>query len=134
MTHSRQQTRDNVNNTPGLTELLEGECKLGDAILTSKDQENLKVLPAGKGSSNPAALWSKPEAKALMDDLGQQYDFVIIDGPQSSVLSEISLLGELSDACIYVVRRNFAKINEVYEGVETFEGADCRFLGCVMRQ
>lgn len=121
-------------NTPGLTELLEGECTLGDAIHTFGDQKNLQVLPAGKSSSNPASLWSRPEAKALMDDLGQQYDFVIIDGPQSSVLSEVSLISELSDACVYVVRRNHAKIDQVYEGVETFEGADCRFLGCVMRQ
>ena len=121
-------------NTPGLTELLEGECTLGDALLTCKDQENLKVLPAGKSSSNPASLWSRPEAGKLMDDLGQQYDFVILDGPQSSVLSEVSLISELSDGCVYVVRRNYAKIDQVYEGVETFEGSDCRFLGCVMRQ
>ena len=54
-------------------------------------------------------------------------------GPQSAVVSETGLIADLADACLFLIRRDCARFDEICEGVETFEESGCRFLGCVMR-
>ena len=87
----------------------------------------------GVPDGSPFELWSRKSAKKLFDELRIQFDYIIVDAPQSAVVSETGLIAELADACLFLIRRDQAGFDEICEGVETFEESDCRFLGCVMR-
>lgn len=117
----------------GLADLLVGNCTLVQALISYKGKADFVILPAGKAVDDPYILWSRDSAGKLLKELSSQFDYVIIDAPQSAVASEMARLAEYSDVCVYVIRQNSAGFNEICEGVETFEESDCRFLGFVMR-
>ena len=90
--------------------------------------------PSGDAAAgSPYELWSGKAARELFEKLRENFDYVIVDAPQSAVVSETGLIAELADACLFLIRRDCARFDEICEGVETFEESDCRFLGCVMR-
>jgi Mrp family chromosome partitioning ATPase len=81
----------------------------------------------------PLRFWKNEEVRQAIRNLCREFDYVVIDTPQSSNLSDNMLLAELAENCLYVVRRDHAKLREICEGAEIFEESDCRFLGYVMR-
>ena len=93
----------------------------------------LIVLPGGAAVESPYELWSGQAAGKLFEKLRGHFDYIIVDAPQSAVVSETGLIAELADACLFLIRRDCARFDEICEGAETFEESDCRFLGCVMR-
>ncbi len=60
-------------------EVLEEACRLDQALVKHKQQQNLSLLPAG----NPRMLdWLKPEdMKKIVEMLSCQFDYVLIDCP-----------------------------------------------------
>lgn len=117
----------------GLSELLDGKYSLDQVLVSYKGNKDHEILPAGKAVDDPSPLWSRRSAIQLIQDAREQYDFIIIDASQSAIVSEIELLADLADACLFVVRRDYAQLDQICDGIETFEGTKCRFLGCVMR-
>lgn len=117
----------------GLSGCLAGTCTADKILLPYEKNGNLTILPAGKTADCPAVLWGGAPAKDLMRKLREEYDFIVIDAPQSAVVSESAMIADLADACLYVIRQSFARINEICEGMEILEDTDCRLLGCVMR-
>ena len=110
----------------------------GDAAQSSGDQAaqpdgELIVLPGGAAVESPYELWSGQAAGRLFEKLRGHFDYIIVDAPQSAVVSETGLIAEVADACLFLIRRDCARFDEICEGAETFEESDCRFLGCVMR-
>ena len=110
----------------------------GDAAQSGGDHAaqpdgELIVLPGGAAVESPYELWSGQAAGKLFEKLRGHFDYIIVDAPQSAVVSETGLIAELADACLFLIRRDCARFDEICEGAETFEESDCRFLGCVMR-
>ena len=116
----------------GLTDYLAGKCKLEEILTPYEGRNNLTILPGGESSEEPSILWSSKAAEELFRDIRESYDYVIVDAPQSAENSEILLLTRMTDAALFIVRQNYAKFDDICEGVETFEQSGCRILGCVM--
>ncbi|MBQ8055144.1 MAG: AAA family ATPase [Lachnospiraceae bacterium] len=117
----------------GLAGILTGKCTLEQALVSCRGKKEFMVLPGGEAVESPYALWNGRAAGEVFEKLRGGFDYVIVDAPQSAVLSETGLIAELADACLFLIRRDRARFDEICEGVETFEESDCRFLGCVMR-
>ena len=117
----------------GLAGILAGKCTLEQALVPYRGKKEFMVLPGGETVESPYALWNGRAAGEVFEKLRGGFDYVIVDAPQSAVLSETGLIAELADACLFLIRRDRARFDEICEGVETFEESDCRFLGCVMR-
>ena len=116
----------------GLVELIAGKCTSEQAMIPFGERENLTVLPCVKAQEDPLTLWNTQAVKQILHGLREQYDYVIIDGPQSSVYSDCAFLTELADGCLFVVRRNYAAIEEICEGFEVFNDSNCMILGCAI--
>ena len=147
----------------GLSDLLAGKCTAEQALVSYRGKKELKslageaarsdgdlaaqlggdhaaqpdgelnVLPGGAAVESPFELWSGQAAGRLFEKLRGHFDYIIVDAPQSAVVSETGLIAELADACLFLIRRDCARFDEICEGAETFEESGCRFLGCVMR-
>ncbi|MFM7053904.1 MAG: GumC family protein, partial [Bacteroidota bacterium] len=110
----------NLSNDTGVVSYLVGNGKLADLIKPSGVQ-NLDIIPAGPVPPNPAELLAKPALGQLLDELGKNYDYIIIDTPPLGIVSDAFLIKNYSHLNIYVVRENYSKkeyirsLNEMVE-------------------
>jgi tyrosine-protein kinase Etk/Wzc len=106
--------------TIGISSYLAGEATLDEAILpiTGHDSGNLFLLPAGPLPPNPAELILSSQMELLIAELKERFDFIIIDTPPFSVVTDANLLQQYADASIVVLRQGYT-FREVYEILNT---------------
>ncbi|MGH8655643.1 MAG: LamG-like jellyroll fold domain-containing protein [Gammaproteobacteria bacterium] len=96
-----------VHNNPdgiGLGEYLAGKAKLGEVI--HKDQlSGVDVIPPGKlEPSFLPELLDSDLMDNLLAELGDSYDFVIVDSPPIMAVSDALILGSKVDMILFIVR------------------------------
>lgn len=102
----------------GVADVLNGSCRLEDAIVRLEPFPNLFLLPAGKDRRNPAELLSSPRWKALCDEFRAQATYTIFDGPPVDAVAEYSLLEERADGLILVLRTDHTSRPLIYRAIE----------------
>jgi tyrosine-protein kinase Etk/Wzc len=69
--------------------------------------ERLYLLPAGPVPPNPAELILGDKMKVMMDELKKRFDYIILDTPPYSLVTDSSLLGEYAEVNLVVLRHGF---------------------------
>jgi capsular exopolysaccharide synthesis family protein len=77
-----------------------------DAVLQKPSTIAFTVLPAGAASSMPYELLKSPRLAALMAELRQRFDYVLVDTPSALPFPDVGILRELVDGFVGVVRAN----------------------------
>lgn len=101
-----QHTLFNLPPKPGISDVIEGEKSLFNAIQKT-DIENLSVLTCGELHGRPSQLLDSAAMKALISEAANHYDFVVIDTPPLSACSDAATLGRYSEGVLMVTRPNF---------------------------
>jgi succinoglycan biosynthesis transport protein ExoP len=92
----------NVPNKRGLTSVLTKEVTLNEAILDSSFPR-LQVLASGPLPPNPTELLGSPQMVTLLDQLREEYDFVLLDTPALLSVADAAVLAPYADKIIWVV-------------------------------
>lgn len=109
----------NVSNKVGVVDYLIGRKELSEVIQTTR-HENLDVITAGAIPPNPSELLMSEKMNSLLEDLKEQYDYIVLDTPPIGLVSDALNLMDKTDAVLYVIRQNYSKksmlhtINEKY--------------------
>ncbi|PYU72811.1 MAG: hypothetical protein DMG49_07155, partial [Acidobacteria bacterium] len=90
-------------STPGLTDYLRGEVD-EYAIIQSSPDEKLCFIPGGNEVSNPSELLLSDRMRHLLDVVTPMFDFVILDSPPATPVHDPSVLADLCDGVLFVVR------------------------------
>ncbi len=112
----------NINARPGVTTYLsKTDVELKDIIQHSGEVDGLDVIVGGPIPPNPSELLLTNRVKEFIDELRNNYDFVIIDSAPIAMVSDTFSLARYSNAVVYVTRANYTKrhfikyLNEVVE-------------------
>lgn len=93
----------------GMTAYLAGyETDLEKLIVPSGITNNLWVLPAGLVPPNPAELLSRRSLESAFDQLRERFDYIVIDTPPVSQVTDTLVINRISDATLYVCRANYS--------------------------
>jgi succinoglycan biosynthesis transport protein ExoP len=92
-----------VPSEKGFASVLTGQCDLRDAIQPTVIP-GLSVLPCGPIPPNPAELLTSPRFKELMDELREQYDYVIVDTPPLLVVTDPCAVAPRVDGVLLTMR------------------------------
>jgi capsular exopolysaccharide synthesis family protein len=109
-----------INNNVGVVNYLINEASVND-IVQKTSVPHLDVITSGPIPPNPSELLISDRMDELMDELSQQYDYIVLDSPPLALVADSLELVKYADATIYVVRQNFTKkgmlsiINEKYK-------------------
>ena len=117
----------------GLFNLMSGdEAKPEDAIIKD-DKTEIDVLPSGnlKGHS-VKSLINANNLAPVIENLRNSYDFIILDTPPSSILSDSSDIASLSDIGIYVIRSDYAPLSVIEDGLDILSDSSLKVMGCVL--
>lgn len=88
---------------PGLVEVLARSIPVDEAV--QRDQASgLDVLPAGERPTSPPDLFASAQMRALLAELRERYDLILIDAPPVLAVSEARILARLVDTTLFVIR------------------------------
>ncbi|MCP4542717.1 MAG: polysaccharide biosynthesis tyrosine autokinase [Chloroflexi bacterium] len=90
-----------LSNQMGLSTLLEQKAKLAEAMQNSK--AGVKVLTSGPRPSNPAELLASPEMTALIEQLRQQFEVVLLDTSALLAVIDAAVIVPTADHVLLVV-------------------------------
>ncbi|TVT37835.1 polysaccharide biosynthesis tyrosine autokinase [Hymenobacter setariae] len=90
----------------GLSTYLAGDSTLDQARHTTSIA-SLDVMCCGPIPQNPTRLIEGPRLAELMQQLREEYDYILVDIPPLGYVSEFLVLLQYLDAKIYVVRQNY---------------------------
>ena len=122
-----------LSNEYGLTDVLEKNLDLKKAIQKSSF-EGLSILSSGPFPVNPSRMLGTPQMVGLINNLGQQFDYILLDTPAISTMSSIVALAQNVDDLILVVRRAHAQREAIKSADKFLSKFQDKFVGLVVNQ
>lgn len=113
-----------------ITDVLEGKCSAGDAIIRVP-HTSLYALLAKGFNENASEIISSDSMRVLLEALKKTFDYVIIDVPPVGLVSDAVAMQDMVDGLIYVVRHDYIKVKRIQDALESFSGSNIVMLGCV---
>jgi capsular exopolysaccharide synthesis family protein len=119
-----------VANEIGLSNVIKGQSNLDSALI--EITPNLHLITAGKETKNPSKIIGSSQMPKLIDQVAQEYDFVVIDTPPLTVSADATILGKLATGILFVVRPGVADTDSVSIAKNVLDQANQNVLGVVM--
>ncbi len=117
---------------PGFSELLRGEVEPSQ-VVQNTSLENLSLLAAGACDRQALqALAQEGILRTVLNELKEQYDFVIIDVSPILPVADALLIGEHADAVLLSVLRNVSRLPAVHAAQQRLAALGIRVLGAVV--
>jgi succinoglycan biosynthesis transport protein ExoP len=120
----------NLEQQVGLSDLLLNQNTEG--ALKSGPIERLSIITSGDIPSDPGEILSVLELKKLLERLGRQADFIIVDCPPILSVADTTILGSAADATILVIRSGLTPRQVALEAVDLLSSNKARLLGVVL--
>lgn len=115
----------------GLTTTLVGRTEIHDAIQIH-EPSGLHVLTSGAKPPNPTEILQSRVTHDLIRRLRSSYDFVIIDAPPLLPVADASVLAQLTDGAIVVVRHGHTTRDQVAEAITRLAQVGGKVYGVVV--
>jgi len=115
----------------GLTSVITGEEKLESCIF-KLGGVNIYALLAGAIPPNPAEMLSSPAMEQIITQLKKQFDYVILDTPPVSVVTDAAIVGNLVDGALLVVRSKYAAVDSIKLAKKKLEEVGIKIFGVVL--
>ena len=115
----------------GLADYLRGKAEIKKAMLAT-GTELFDVIAAGSAVDNAAELLAGKKFSQLMTEVRKKYDFILLDTPPASLLSDASEIGDVADEALLVVRQNYSARAKIMEGARTLADSGLHLLGCTL--
>lgn len=123
-----------IHSTPGLSNLIVANAEKSEALRGYEKLESWTILPAGDVPPNPTEMLGSAQMKKLMDELKNDYDYIIVDLPPVNIVSDAMVISPLLDGMLVVVRENYSERRELSQCIKQLELSGVKLLGIVMNQ
>ena len=115
----------------GLSHFLAGMAEEGDVIYET-DIPGAYMVPVGRKVSNSLPLLNSQRFQRLLDDLAEQFDYVIIDAPPIGMVIDAAQIAKFCDGTVLVVGYNTVRRQELIDARDQISQTGCPILGAVM--
>ena len=117
----------------GLTNVITShdDTALASALIRMKDS-GVTVLPVGTIPPNPAELLAAPATEKIFASLQNAFDYVIVDTPPVSVVTDAAVLCRIADGVLLVVRPGVTTIQGAQLSKKNLEAVNAHILGVIM--
>ena len=119
-----------VRNTLGLTSVLVGQTTLDEALQQTM-VPRVRVLASGQIPPNPSELLGSRRMQAVLNELRERADLVLIDAPPVVAVTDAGLLARLVDGCLLVISIGKTPRDMAVSAKEQLEQVGARVLGVV---
>lgn len=127
-------TKLGLSRSPGLSNLLVARSQYEDVLQHCSVAPAMHIITSGDIPPNPAELLNSNRMAVLMEQLKQNYDYIIVDLPPVTAVSDTITVAKMTDGVIMVVREGVADQQELDEAMRQLDMVGVRKLGFVYRQ
>jgi polysaccharide biosynthesis transport protein len=120
-------------DTPGLTDVLSGNRKL-EEVLVRPPQENLTVVFAGTRAPNPAELLGEKPLRAIVDQLKDWFERIVIDTPPINAVSDTFTMIPAAQYVVLIVRPGKTRKAAIRRAVQLIHKANGVLAGFVLNR
>jgi capsular exopolysaccharide synthesis family protein len=118
---------------PGLSDVLQGQVSASDAVLRTS-HENLFFLPVGRITPSPGELFLGSRTDAVLKELAEQYDFILIDSPPILATDDTTSLAPKTDGVLFVVRESFSKAGLIRPAIDQLLQRQAKVVGLIVNR
>ena len=115
----------------GLANYLGGFSEL-DHVLAYSEEYGLDLMVCGTIPPNPSELLASSRMAKLIEQLKEQYDYIILDTPPVNVVTDAVILSKLASGVVAIIREGSTTYTELSKAIETLEFAEARIIGIVL--
>lgn len=94
-------------NLQGFSDYINNNATYNNIIHSSNICDGLYILPVGVSRCNPAEALCMDKTKMLIEQLKNDFDYIIIDTPPIGLVSDAQVLSNIVDTTLYVVRFDY---------------------------
>jgi capsular exopolysaccharide synthesis family protein len=128
---SSMHSRLGLPPSPGLAEVITGECEFEDAVIQADQFPNLYIIVRGDTKAiNPSELLDSPRWHSLCKQARKDFDYIIIDSPPVAAVADFELIQIAADGTILVVRPEHSKRSACLQAIENIPKD--KFLGVML--
>ncbi len=120
-----------LENKTGLSTVLGGITDDVAKVIKPKVRPSLDVLTSGPIPPNPAELLSSKKMQLLLELVGKHYEYVFIDTPPVTVVSDAFLMNKNTAGMIFVIKENFTSHGAINDALERIKMTEGKVLGFI---
>jgi tyrosine-protein kinase Etk/Wzc len=118
-------------NAAGLAEVLADSARLED-VLAQTHVPGLSVIASGRFPPNPSELLLRKTFAALLQELDQRFDLIIIDNAPALAVTDPVIVAQAAGASLLIVRHDNTPLGEVIATQRAFETSGVKLTGAVI--
>ena len=122
-----------VARVPGLTNVLVGKFAWDEVLQNCDLAPKLDIIAAGDIPPNPSEMLSSERMAALIQQLRKHYEYIVVDLPPVTVVSDAIAISKCLDGVIMVVRGGVSDELMLAEAKRQLDMVNVRILGFVYR-
>ncbi len=115
----------------GLSELLSGRNTI-DEVVQPSGFPGLEIIGSGHIPPNPSELINSRRFREFLTEAGDRWDRIIMDSPPLLSVTDATILGQLADGVIMVLRAGKTSGKIAAFCREKLEQANARFIGIIL--
>ncbi|MEO2075921.1 MAG: CpsD/CapB family tyrosine-protein kinase [Bacillus sp. (in: firmicutes)] len=120
-----------ANNQVGFTTVLTKQTTLEKAVVDT-DEKDLYILTSGPIPPNPAELLSSKSMEQFIEEVKNEFDYVLFDTPPLLAVADPQILANQCDGSILVVFSEKTEIDQAKKSKELLGNAKSKLLGVVL--
>lgn len=128
---SRLHLHIGAKETPGLSDYLRGDADEYQITQVEKNG-NLCMIPGGSEVPNPSELLHSERMKQLLERMSLIFDWIILDSPPALAVHDASILADMCDGVLFVVRAGSTDFELASKASSEFH--DKNLLGVVLNR
>jgi len=119
-----------ASQSPGLTSLASAEMR----SLLPASQGNFQVLPSGRNYADPAVLFQSKRFEAFLQQVSQQFDYIVLDGPPLDEAPESIALSSKVDGVMLVIDAQNTRRKIALRAKKRIQDVGGKILGVVLNR
>ncbi len=119
-----------ISNNKGLSGILGGFAKVEETIVKTK--YGFDCITAGSVPPNPSELIGSAMLVDILKELNEKYDYVFIDSPPVTVVSDTLTVAAMSDGVLLVARSNYTPKSLLKQSINNIKITKAKVIGVVV--
>jgi capsular exopolysaccharide synthesis family protein len=120
-----------LGEDPGFAELLQSRASAED-VLRPSPFPDLWIMTAGRWTPAAARALALPRLAAVLNDLKQRFDFVLVDSPPVLPVADSLLLSSRVDGVLFSALQGVSRVHPLRQAAGRLNEVGARMLGVVL--